>query len=468
MKRRSWGISRRRFLGFAGVFGLGALGGLHFCRGPDHERLVRLWRRRLELEEDSFERLRFTLSPTQLRSGKTLKLVLRDQFGDDWLFKMGDVAIDGAEAVYRIGCLFGWETPELHRITLPINDQMVFGSVQRLIPDAEDLGAHVIGPTADLRRFSDSALEYLLTAQLLWWVTANHHVHTEQFIATRKSDSIDRVHRIDNTVEWFLVGHDTLGADYVTPLLAFKKSRLKLGYNWLWRRFRESVIDLPLTKTHALACFIADLPDEVFVENFLPGIDNDFRSFPNADGPMLTRVTHKIVPEGEKELFLKRLVARKHRLPEDTERLFDEQLAVRGVERDYRDGPSPRAIGEQLCAYLETRIEELEQRSAEQPPEPSPPQKTIQAITSFAAYSVLLSAFRPGSVSHVQMQLFRATVGELESLRAATSSRHERAAVDIAIDTIRGELAAPRSPNECLSLVSRLNELFPVLPDSSR
>jgi len=459
-------LSRRGLLGLTCALGVGALIGLRFGRGTDYQRLIRLWRRRLALEGQLFERLRFTLSPTQLRCGMTLKLVLRDRFGDDWLFKMGDAAIDGAEAVYRIGCLFGWETPELHRATLSINGLMVSGTAQPLIADSQDLAVHVFGPNADLRRLTDPVLEYLLTAQLLGWITANHHVHARQFVAAGKGDSIDRVHRIDNTVEWYLVGHDALAADYVTPLLARKMPLSKLGYSWLWRSFRHSVIDLPLARAHALARFIADFPDEVFVESFLPGIENGFRCFPNIDEMLLSQLSSSFLPEGNKRRFLESLVIRKRRLLKDTEALFDEQLAQRGAEREYRDGPSPRAICEQLCARLETRIEEIERRAAELPRDTSP-QKPIHAITSYAAYSVLMRALLPANVSGdraIQASRFQATVDELHDMCARAEDRNERAGIDVAIDALRTEIADPKTPQEYIAHISHLNSIFPVFP----
>jgi len=460
-------LSRRGVLGLASALGAGALIGLRFDGGPDYARLVRLWRRRLDLESELFQRLRFTLSPIQLRSGMTLKLVLRDQLGDDWFFKMGRAAVDGAEAVYRAGSLFGWETPELHRTKQPINGQIVLGSAQRFIRDAEELTGHVVGPKSGPRRLTDPALGYLLTAQLLGWITANHHVHTRQFVVTRKGRSVDRVYRIDNTVEWYLVGSDSLAADYVTPLLARKLYTTRLGYSWMWRSFRESVIDLPLTETYALARFIAEFPDEVFVESFLPGIENDYRFFTNVPHSVrLSQLASNFVPEGEKERFLERLLRRKRSLPEDTGTLFDEQLAARGVEADYRDGPSPRTIGEQLCALLQARIEELEQRSAELPREPGP-QKPIHAITSFAAHAMLLHTFVPSNVSDdraIQAERFQATIDELHGLRARTDDQHERVAIDIAIGALRAEMAAPRAPHEYLPYIPKLNELFPVFP----
>ncbi|MAE71047.1 MAG: hypothetical protein CME06_11345 [Gemmatimonadetes bacterium] len=447
MKRRSGGISRRGFLAIASALGGSGIIGLRLGRRPEYERLVRLWRRRLDLEEQLFRRLRFTLSPTQLRSGLTLKLVLRDQLGDDWLFKMGTTGIDGAEAIYRTGCLFGWETPELHRTTLPINDQMVFGSAQRFIRDASTLSVQVAGQNADPRRLTDSALEYLLTAQLLGWITANHHVHTRQFVTTRKGESVDRIYRIDNTVEWFLVGHDTLSARYVTPLLSRRMPAAKLGYDWMWRSFRESVIDLPLANAYAHARFVAGFPDEVFLESFLPGIENDYRFFTNAAEMVLRHLTPLVVPKGERERFVERLVARKRRLHKDAEALFDEQIAERGVEQEYKDGLSPRAT--------------------ELPPESSP-QEPVHAITSSAAHSVLLRTFLPSNVSDdpaTQILRFQASIDELRGLRAGTEDVHERAAVDIAIGALRSEIDNPKASSQYLPYVFNLDGLFPVIPE---
>ncbi|MAE71045.1 MAG: hypothetical protein CME06_11335 [Gemmatimonadetes bacterium] len=458
--------SRRSFIGLAGALGVGAFLGLRIDRDPDYERLIRLWRRRLELEKELFRRLRFTLSPTQMRCGMTLKLVLRDQLGDDWLFKMGDTAVDGAEAIYRIGCLFGWETPELHRATLPINGPLIFGSAQRLIPESTELAIHIFGPNAEPARLTDEVLEYLLTAQLLGWITANHHVHSRQFVTTRVGDSIDRIYRIDNTVEWFLVGHDELSAKYCTPLLSRKLPVSKLGYGWMWGGFRASKLDLPLARAHALARFIAGFPDEVFAESFLSGIENRFRYFPNVDQMTLSLVSSTFLAEGNEELFLQTLLARKRRLAADIEVLFDEQLSLRGVEREYRNGPSPRVIGRQLSERLEIRITELEERAKELPPRVSP-QEPIRAITSFAAYSVLKLALSAGDVSRdraIPVERFEATIEELHGMFARAEDPHERAGIDVAIDALRGEIENPKTPLEYLSYIVHLNSLFPVLP----
>ena len=130
-------ISRRAFIAKAGAIGVYAALGLPACGGGyDHAPLIALWRRRHALEKPRLKGLRFTLSPNQISSGKMLKVVLRDQLGGDWLFKMGDQAIDGAEAVYRLGCLLDWETPEPQRAELPVNDSRVTGSVQRFVPNA--------------------------------------------------------------------------------------------------------------------------------------------------------------------------------------------------------------------------------------------------------------------------------------------------------------------------------------------
>ena len=439
-----------------------------FGRGADYEGLVRLWRRRLELEAQLFERLRFELSPMQLRRGLTLKLMLRDQFGDDWLFKMGDTAIDGAEAVYRIGSLFGWETPELHRCTLPVNDRMVSGSMQRFVDDAEELTAHVLHPDAHPRLLGSSALEYLLMAQIIGWITANHHVHAGQFITTARGDSIDRIYRIDNTVEWFLVGHDKLAPHFVTPLLSRKIPPPKLGYNWMWKCFRRSIIDLPMARAYAFARFIAGLPDDVFREVFEPGIENDFRYFPNVSELTLRDTSSRINPKGDKKHFLETLVDRKRRLPEDTATLFDGQIVERGERMEYRDGPSSRAIGEELRARLDKRIRELEDRAAGLP-QGAARQKPIRALTSFAAYSVLLRTFGREVASHYQkipVGGFRASVEELLDLRENTEDPNERAAIDIAIDAMSAEIANPKARLDYLHYVTNLDSLFPVFPES--
>ena len=55
---------------------------------------------------------------------------------------------------------------------------------------------------------------------LMSWLLANHQVHGSQFIALGKDlQHLENVMRIDNEIEWPLMGYDRLDISYRSPFL---------------------------------------------------------------------------------------------------------------------------------------------------------------------------------------------------------------------------------------------------------
>jgi len=470
MKRRSAGISRRAFLAGAGATSAWALLGMPGCgAGYDYAPLVALWRRRHALEAQYLQALRFTLSPNQISAGKVLKLVLRDQRGGDWLFKVGGVASCGARAVYELGTLFGWETPQYQRTSVIVNGKEVRGTLQRYITDARILVGFVKEARRGNDRLAPRAWSDLLQSQLFGWITANHHLHILQFIATIRWGQVTRVQRIDNAVEWYLVGHDRLDESFMTPILSARMKHSLLGYKWMWDLFQKGYAALPLAEVYALARFIAGAPDELYAERFREGIEDDFDCFGNDSKSVLRGLVPDLVDSFDESSFLPTMVARKNALPADIAELFETQLEKAGRRVDYRDGPSMEETGARIGRGLEERIAELESSLGRLDPHP-PPQQSIDAVTSVEAYGIISQVLESANIpksEEEQKVVFSEAIASMVDLEQQAHNSLESRGIGHAIAHLEGLVEKPLSEAEARAQICCFNSIFPVLPDAS-
>ncbi len=442
------------------------------CAAPryDYGPLIALWQRRQALEARHLKLLRFTLSPKQISAGTILKLVLRDQRGEDWIFKVGQVACCGARTVYELGTLFGWETPELDHARVVVNGKSVGGTLQRYVPDAQRIVGFVKQTRRGIDRLTPEAWSDLLQSQLFGWITANHHLHMMQFIGTIMWGKVTRVQRIDNTVEWYLIGHDRLDESFMTPILAARMKHDLLGYGWMWDLFRKGLAPLPVAEVYALAKFIAAAPDGVYIERFERGIASDFDRFANVSAAVLRELVPDLVESFDRDSFLPTMVARKNALPTDIATLFDAQLEKSGRTVDFRDGPSLQETGERIKRRLEERIAELESRLGRLDPDPSP-QESIDAVTSVEAYRVIsqvLESFNIPKSGRKQKELFGEAIASLRDLAQHAHNPLEKRGVDHAIAHLEGLIENPLSEAEARAQVCCHNSIFPVLPGALR
>ena len=470
MKRRSRGISRRGFLACAGALGaFAALSSKGCAADYDYSPLIALWRRRQALEARHLKLLRFTLSPNQISAGTILKLGLRDQGGEDWIFKVGPVACCGARTVYELGTLFGWETPEIHHTSVVVNGKSVRGTLQRLVPDAQRIVGFVKQTRRGIDRLTPRAWRDLLESQLFGWISVNHHLHIMQFIGTMSAGRVARVQRIDNTVEWYLVGHDRLDESFMTPILAVRMEHHLLGYGWMWDLFRRGLTQLPLAEVYALACFIAAAPDEIYAERFARGIDNDFDRFANVSTKVLRELVPDLVEAFDTAAFVPTMVARKKELPEAIAALFETELAKLGQRAGFHDGPSPHEIGERIGHGLEERIAELDARLGRLDPGP-PPQQSINAVTSVEAYGIISQVLASSNIpksARKQRELFSEAIASLVDLAQHAHNPLETRGIEHAVAHLEGLIEKPLSEVEARAQVCCHNAIFPVLPGSS-
>ena len=224
---------------------------------------------RYETEEARyFERLVFTVSPKVFSNSNTFKVLLRDQTGEEWLFKSSENgASDGIVLVYRIMNLFGMDSPEAHYKTISFNGQMVAGTVQRFIPNRGGI------PIWVMRRLKGDPAFYMAKNHVMSWLLANHQVHPDQFLVLPKEPGpVREILRIDNSVNWFLLGQDRIDIDYRTPVL---HDFGNIGYLRFWQFFLSGKILISLPEIYQWARFVAGFPDSKYLEFFAPAIKHN-------------------------------------------------------------------------------------------------------------------------------------------------------------------------------------------------
>ena len=116
-------------------------------------------------------------------------------------------------------------------------------------------------------------------------------------VTSDQENKIKSIQRIDNAIEWFLMGHDRLDKDYVSPMLIDTSFP---GYSSFWNNFILSRIfdrspekipnepglqayrfhmGLDLNRIYRWARFIAGYPEDEYRHFFDLGLANGLRNY---------------------------------------------------------------------------------------------------------------------------------------------------------------------------------------------
>lgn len=318
---------------------------------------------RYEAEEGRyFDRLVFSVAPRIFSKSNTYKVLLLDQHGDEWLFKASaNGASDGIVAVYRVMNLFGLDSPEVHYKTLVFNGEPLEGTVQRFVKNRGGLSNTL------LQKLKPATATYLAKSHVISWLLANHQVHYDQFLVLGPSGSAPAtgILRIDNSINWFLLGQDRIDIDYRTPIL---QDFGNVGYYQFWQNFIGGKIQFSLPAVYQWARLIADFPDEAYRDFFTTGIEHGLDQLAN-NGAGDTEGFRAAYPDvmaraPRKGDVLRRLVERKHNLPRDLGALYRDIAAWRGEASDIDGGWDPGRIAAELAARLDRMTAEVRAREA--------------------------------------------------------------------------------------------------------
>lgn len=326
------------------------------------------------LRKEEMGMLRFENSPIKVNSSRAFKFVLRDQLGRDWLFKAGvSSTMDGAVAVHRISLLLGVDSPRTHYRKLEINGQQVTGSLQELIPN-------VRGFSGNWAFLNENSRNYVLKNHILSWLLANHHMHPEQFLMRKNAGSENELVRIDNSINWMLLGSDRLDVEYRSPMMSQTPFA---GYADFWNQYlysgpkfkkllseREKVkdafavnYDLNLDEAIRLAYYISLLPNDFYKEFFAICIQNNLFFTSNNEAIASAWLTPaNFIKYGDKSKFLDMLLARKESIFKDYMLFFKDLKEMRGEKwsPDLSEKAMSRLV-DKINAYHQLEITEIKQ-----------------------------------------------------------------------------------------------------------
>lgn len=328
----------------------------------------------LEKSENAlFDQLVFTLSPKQINSSRAYKFVLRDQLGRDWLFKSGPASsADGAMAVYRVSRLLGIESPEMHYKKFVVNGSTIYGSLQRVAENVEPFNG-------DWGLLSEKAKDYVLQNQLLSWLVVNHHIHNEQFLISKNpSKNQNELTKIDNSINWTLLGNDSLSVEYRSPQLHHSAFA---GYYDFWKEYlyssekfkrllKENKFDdryindfnLDLKKNLILSRYASMIPDQFYGQFFEQCVKNNMMHASNNEAGSIAWLTPMFFLQADKTKFISQMIERKNNVYSDYQKFYKHLTALRDEKFDeiVSDGDLKKII-KRLSKQYSAEKESLEQ-----------------------------------------------------------------------------------------------------------
>ncbi|MBI3891694.1 MAG: hypothetical protein HY303_09220 [Candidatus Wallbacteria bacterium] len=168
-----------------------------------------LIRKAIVLRQRVLEQTRFTVAPRQLPlAGKNEKLLLLDQLGDPWLFKVEDTAhpisLHGEVAASMLSVAADGRVPPVHSVSLIINSESVHGSVQRLLPITSTL------ETVQPEKLSRVQLEEVLELQVFDWMAGDNDTKGDNKGVLGDGGLVN----FDKSQFWRFVGSDRLDWTY--------------------------------------------------------------------------------------------------------------------------------------------------------------------------------------------------------------------------------------------------------------
>ena len=359
-----------------------------------YSRLIEKFREAESAENAAFSQLAFRPVSKSFPPSITYKVTLEDQLGRLWLFKAGSsTAMDGAVIVYRVSNLFGYDTPEIHYKKLTLNGEEVEGTIQRVIPN--------IGPLESfpLTALPSPAKDYLARSHVISYLLANHHVHAEQFLVlSQDGKTPSNLLRIDNSVDWFLLGRDRFDLDFHTPMI----SREQMGYGTFWRQYILKGIlgkewskefsayadpvqffDLDLPAVHRWVAFIAGFPDTEYLDFFSRGLAQGMDHLSAYSVAKSRLLVPELTDDPSPATFRIKILDRKHELPNELKKMYEKMAAFRGEKLTLTGGNSD-LIADALIARLQAAID-----AHRAVPIPSATQEALTVPISFSAYQAL-------------------------------------------------------------------------------
>ena len=116
------------------------------------------------------KRLRFSLYDIQVLSGGNEKYVLKDNSGELWLFKTYEdvLGVKNDVVFSKLAQICGIHSSRCFEVTLPVNKNLYYGSLQRMIPGLREL--------KEGEKLDDRRAEQLLNTHIFKWLCAGDEI----------------------------------------------------------------------------------------------------------------------------------------------------------------------------------------------------------------------------------------------------------------------------------------------------
>ncbi len=159
--------------------------------------LYELYNEIIKLEESNFSNKVFSLAndEEQIEKGISNKIVLKDQDGEKWIFKLFFPYADyNTLACYKVSKILGLKIPETHVSSFTINGKQIEGLMIRFIDKTvifegmEDYISY---------KFSDNAISDILKKEVFDYLVANRDVTRSNLLFRKVGNIINSVYGID-------------------------------------------------------------------------------------------------------------------------------------------------------------------------------------------------------------------------------------------------------------------------------
>ena len=156
------------------------------------DEIVKLFWEDQSLDRKIIENLVFELAVGQsaYRGQSTEKYLLKDNEGNLWLFKtyIDSIHVKNDITVYQLAQLFGIGVPTICEINLPINGEIVYGSIQKIILDVEFINKDLLpNQISDIQRH-----------HILDWLVSNYDAGGDEFLVKKNTGEIIAIDKDDS------------------------------------------------------------------------------------------------------------------------------------------------------------------------------------------------------------------------------------------------------------------------------
>jgi hypothetical protein len=412
----------------------------------NYYKLVSLYKRYFDLQEELFKKLTFKLSVDQaVKGGTSFKLTLEDNLGKKWIFKEKGTNRVIAQRLYT---LFNVESPQIHNVRLVLNGKPVAGTLQRFILNEGSLYK------SGFLKISDSGLKYLMKTQVLDWLMRDHDVFPEHFLILSfdQENRAEKLMRIDQ--DCACMDSELSDLDYVHMVAInkdFKGSVRGNSYCLMEEAHKNREIILDLNDAYALVRFVADFPEELLEELIWPLKEPERKELIKDDFNQLRE---------KYAFFWNSLVSNKRKMAQDFKKLYLNMAAFGDPAFKLSEENSVNKSLEEACNNFEKKIDLLLKEAPGAKRKSAPGPIRISAVASLEGFNVMHRIYKVFLQKKWQLQEeCPKALRELEALRAGAQPEERKA-----IDRYVQEIEKIQSGQEPSFSRDQINKLIDPVP----